>query len=208
MIKRDRYPGYDLLAQRGHWDETTRKLVLDRVENVPRIQNLTPPQRDALEALCARVIPQEDVPPEWRVPIAPWIDQNSAEKVLGGYVFEDMPTNDVAWRWGLEGLDQTARALFGSRFADLDGDRQNEVLKAIREGNPPGEVWQRMPAERWWKDVALSQITGTYYAHPYAWEDIGFGGPAYPRGYFALNHGAREPWEVDEAPAGKEGERP
>jgi hypothetical protein len=28
------------------------------------------------------------------------------------------------------------------------------------------------------------------YAHPYAWDEIGFGGPAYPRGYGALNFGA------------------
>ena len=44
--------------------------------------------------------------------------------------------------------------------------------------------------------IALRQITGVYYAHPYAWDEIGFGGPAYPRGYFALNHGAPEPWEA------------
>ena len=44
--------------------------------------------------------------------------------------------------------------------------------------------------------VALRQICGTYYAHPYAWDEIGFGGPAYPRGYFALNNGAPEPWET------------
>ena len=28
--------------------------------------------------------------------------------------------------------------------------------------------------------------------------EIGFGGPAYPRGYMRLENGAREPWEVDE----------
>jgi hypothetical protein len=47
----------------------------------------------------------------------------------------------------------------------------------------------------------LRQIAGVYYAHPFAWDEIGFGGPAYPRGYFALNHGAREPWEAKEVPA-------
>ena len=40
---------------------------------------------------------------------------------------------------------------------------------------------------------------GAYYAHPYAWDEIGFGGPAYPRGYFALNNGAPEPWEPRES---------
>ena len=37
-----------------------------------------------------------------------------------------------------------------------------------------------------------------YYSHPYAWDEIGFGGPAYPRAYMRLEHGEPEPWEVNE----------
>ena len=55
-----------------------------------------------------------------------------------------------------------------------------------------------MPAKRWWIYIAVRQITGVYYAHPFAWDEIGFGGPAYPRGYTALNFGAPEPWESRE----------
>jgi hypothetical protein len=31
----DHYPGYHVLHQRGHWDDATREVVLDRVHNVP-----------------------------------------------------------------------------------------------------------------------------------------------------------------------------
>jgi hypothetical protein len=201
----DRYPGYHVLDQRGHWDEATRRVVLDRVHNVPPFRHLDAHQRATLEALCDRVIPQTHRSPSRKVPIAPWIDQNCGREVLGGFRFEDMPANSVAWQWGLEGLDQTAQALFNTQFVDLDGARQDEVLQTVRGGDPPGEVWQRMPARRWWIAVALRQITGQYYAHPYAWDEIGFGGPAYPRGYFALNHGAPEPWESREAPSSRRG---
>ena len=37
-----------------------------------------------------------------------------------------------------------------------------------------------------------------YYAHPWAWDEIGFGGPAYPRAYTRLERGEPEPWEVEE----------
>jgi hypothetical protein len=37
-----------------------------------------------------------------------------------------------------------------------------------------------------------------YYSHPSAWNEIGFGGPAYPRGYKNLGLDRREPWEVRE----------
>jgi hypothetical protein len=40
-----------------------------------------------------------------------------------------------------------------------------------------------------------------FYAHPYAWNEIGFGGPAYPRGYKNLGIDRREPWERPERDA-------
>jgi hypothetical protein len=198
----DRYPDADVLAQRGHWDDATRRVVLDRVHNVPPFRHFGSKARGTLAALCARVIPQAHRPAARRVPIAPWIDQHCTRGTVEGFRFDDMPPNDIAWDWGLAGLDQTATALFGAAFAALDAAGQDQVLRVIRRGDPPGEVWQRMPARRWWIYVALRQITGVYYAHPFAWDEIGFGGPAYPRGYFALNHGAPEPWEPREAGEG------
>jgi hypothetical protein len=194
----DRYPDADILAQRGHWDDATRRVILDRVHNVPPFRHFGPSARATLDALCARVIPQAHRPADRRVPIPPWIDQYCARGTVEGFRFDDMPPVADAWDRGLDGLDQTAGALFGADFVTLDGACQDQVLQAIRHGDPPGEVWQRMPARRWWIYVALRQITGVYYAHPFAWDEIGFGGPAYPRGYLALNHGAPEPWEPRE----------
>jgi hypothetical protein len=54
---RNRYPDADILAQRGHWDDATRRVVLDRVHNVPPFRHFRPHQQATLEALCARVIP-------------------------------------------------------------------------------------------------------------------------------------------------------
>ena len=200
MSLRERYPGADILAQRGHWDDATRRVVLDRVHNTPEFRYFDDHQRATLEALCARVIPQTHRPPERRVPLAPWIDARCAGGHSDGFRFADMPSNEQAWTWGLEGLDQTGRVPFGpeARFKDLDWHHQDAVLEAIRSGDPPGEVWQRLPARRWWVYVALRQISGVYYAHPFAWDEIGFGGPAYPRGYFALNFGYPERWEPRE----------
>jgi hypothetical protein len=196
----DRYPDADILAQRGHWDAATRRVVLDRVHNVPPFRFFDERQRRTLEALCERIVPQAHRPPERRVPLAPWIDQRCGNRAEDGFRFDDMPPPDVAWTWGLEGLDQTAHALAGHAFAELDGEAQDAVLRATQRGDPPGEIWQRMPPQRWWTYIALRQVTGAYYAHPYAWDEIGFGGPAYPRGYASLNFGAPEPWEAREVP--------
>ena len=33
-------------------------------------------------------------------------------------------------------------------------------------------------------------VLGAFYSHPWAWNEIGFGGPAYPRGYARLGPGS------------------
>lgn len=205
MTIHNRYPGSDILGQRGHWDDATRKVIMDRVHNVPPYRYFNEHRRATLEALCARVIPQGHRPPDKRVPIAPWIDERCYHHIVSGFRFDNMPPDEEAWNQGLDGLDQTSQALFGAQFVDLAAHQQDEVLQAVRAGNPPGDVWQHLPTRRWWVYIVLRQISGTYYAHPLAWDEIGFGGPAYPRGYFALNHGAPEPWEAREVrPDGKE----
>ncbi|HEY9289189.1 MAG TPA: gluconate 2-dehydrogenase subunit 3 family protein [Candidatus Dormibacteraeota bacterium] len=193
-----RYPDADVLAQRGHWDEATRKIVLDRVHNVPPYRFFKEQERTTLEAVCARVIPQDHRPGDKRVPIAPWIDQHCAHHDIDGYRFDDMPAQEIAWRKALAGMDEAATDLFGRTFNELNAAEQDAVLARVRRGDPPGESWRGLPVRRFWINMALRQILGVYYAHPYAWDEIGFGGPAYPRGYFALNHGAREPWEARE----------
>jgi len=58
-------------------------------------------------------------------------------------------------------------------------------------------VWRRMSVARYWL-LLVQDAAGAYYAHPYAWDEIGFGGPAYPRGYMRLEDGQPEPWEAPE----------
>ena len=50
----------------------------------------------------------------------------------------------------------------------------------------------------------MRDICEAYYSHPWAWNEIGFPGPAYPRGYARfgsphLRHGETETWEALEA---------
>ncbi len=54
-----------------------------------------------------------------------------------------------------------------------------------------------MPVHRFWM-MLVQDCIEVYYAHPWAWDEIGFGGPAYPRAYIRLENGAPEPWESNE----------
>jgi Gluconate 2-dehydrogenase subunit 3 len=195
---RDLYPDADVLSQSGYWDEATRRVVFDRVHNVPEFRFFGQHQQRSLEALAEAVVPQAHRPAQRRIAIAPWIDQICAQTEEHGVRYDDMPSQRGAWVQGLVGLDETARIVFDADFADLSDEQRREVVQRIAGGNPPGSIWRDLPPLRWWQVLAVRQITGIYYAHPYAWDEIGFGGPAYPRGYYALNHGAPEPWEARE----------
>ena len=58
----------------------------------------------------------------------------------------------------------------------------------------------------------MRSVLAAFYSHPWAWNEIGFGGPAYPRGYARLGPGLGESWEGDEAgdvdPGREQGARP
>ena len=42
----------------------------------------------------------------------------------------------------------------------------------------------------------MRMILAAFYSHPWAWNEIGFGGPAYPRGFMRLGPtSTREPFE-------------
>ena len=47
--------------------------------------------------------------------------------------------------------------------------------------------------------VVMRSALAAFYSHPWAWNEIGFGGPAYPRGYARLGIGMSESWEGEEA---------
>ena len=65
------------------------------------------------------------------------------------------------------------------------------MVDAFAAGELHGGVWDELPCARAWK-VVMRGVLSAFYSHPWAWNEIGFGGPAYPRGYTRLGAGQRE----------------
>ena len=193
------YPGFHTLDQKKFWDAATRKVVLDRVNNVPEIRFFKPEQARLLEAICARIVPQDDRDEAHKIPIVPWIDERLFADRHDGYRFEDMPPDREAYQLGLRGIEEIARILHGRGFCGIGVGEQDQILERLHDARPPAarEIWKQMPVHRFWMLLVQDCIT-VYYSHPWAWDEIGFGGPAYPRAYMRLEHGQPEPWEKDE----------
>ena len=193
------YPGYHTLDQQNWWDATTRDLIRDRVENVPPIRFFSVEELPLIRAVADRIIPQDDRVAERIIPVVDYIDQRLYENKSDGYRYEGMPSDQDAYRLGLQIIEKTARAVHGQSFLELDRLKQDFLLKSIHDGKQLAapELWAKLPIQRFWT-MLVGDCTKAYYSHPWAWDEIGFGGPAYPRGYMRLEDGLPEPWEVDE----------
>ncbi len=67
------------------------------------------------------------------------------------------------------------------------------MIQAVQDlGSDP---WHGLIAAHVWSLWTRYACTA-FYAHPVAWNEIGFPGPAYPRGYKNPGVDAREPFEV------------
>lgn len=193
------YPGFSTLAQQRYWDATTRAVVLERVAVTPPIRYFDADAARFWTIVFEHLLPQSDRTPERRVPIVNVVDNRLEENRTVGYRFEDMPPDREAYALGHRAIDEEARATYGAAFVDLPYERREAVLERIHDADSHAspEIWQRMSVHRFWQ-LILGDAVDAYYAHPWSWDEIGFGGPAYPRAYTRLERGEPEPWEVRE----------
>jgi hypothetical protein len=185
---RGRYPDYDLLEQASHWDEATRRVVLDRVERLPSIRFFDEREASTLGAFCDLVLAQDSEP---RIPVLAMVDEKLFERRSEGYRHEDMPTDQQAWREVARMLDAAAAAQGSDSFAAAARETQLRIVERFAEGRLD---WQGLPVAKAW-GVVMRDALAAFYSHPWAWNEIGFGGPAYPRGFARLGPGQREHWE-------------
>ena len=192
------YPTYDVLdkSDSPSWNDQTREVVRKRLHEVPERQFLSEEQWSLLEAIVARLVPQPDR--KEPVPIVPWIDDMLHHNHTPGYRYADMPPMRDAWRQGLDAIGAEARHRHGKTFEELTGDEQDELLADVQHDRVERRCWGNLPARGFFLHHLLKQTVGIYYSHPSAWSEIGFGGPASPRGYARLGLDERDPWEAQE----------
>lgn len=180
-----RYPDYDILENTEHWDPVTRELVLSRVGDLPPLRFFDEREARTLGAFLDVVLAQDDEP---RVPVLHMVDAKLADGKLDGYRYADMPEDTETWRRVARGLDEAA----GGDFAALPDERRRALVQRFSEGDLSGGVWTDTDPTRAWS-VVLRGALSEFYSHPWTWNEIGYGGPRYPRGYVRLAAGQEEP---------------
>ena len=183
-----RYPDYDVLATTEHWDPVTRRVVLERVGNVPPVRFFDAAEEATLRAFCDVVTGQDREP---RIPVLEMVDAKMYEGKLDGFHYADMPKDPETWRRVARNLDESARREgCADGFAAAGEELRHELVDRFAKG----ELDWDLPVARAWS-VVMRGVLSSFYSHPWAWNEIGYGGPAYPRGFARLGAGQREHWE-------------
>ena len=187
-----RYPDYDVLENAHNWDEATRRCVLARLEVPPLMRFFAAGEEPALRAFCDVATGQDADP---RVPVAEVVDHRLADGTLDGYQYAGMPDDREVWRIVLAGLDEIAQGRHRAGFHELAWDEREAIVGQLAGGVVSGGAWERVDPGRAFK-VCMRYVLGAFYSHPWAWNEIGFGGPAYPLGFMRLGGiGVLEPHE-------------
>jgi Gluconate 2-dehydrogenase subunit 3 len=191
----NRFPGFDVLDQARHWDPVTAGVVLGRVGRPPDIRFFSTAEEATATALCGRLL-GEDGDGKPKVAVVPMIDARLAEQQTDGWRYDDMPEDGQAWRDTLRLLDEDSQDRCSRAFAQAPLEGQRAILQAVQDLK--SKDWHGLNAAHVWSLWTRYACTA-FYAHPSAWNEIGFPGPAYPRGYKNPGVDAREPFEVTDA---------
>ena len=189
----DRFPGFDVMTQVGHWDPVTAGVVTARLRSPEALKFFTESQGACEAALVNLLMGQQDQP---TVPVVEMIDARLSAGETDGWRYADMPEDAQAWQDTLGYLDDDALHRCGAVFADAAQADQVALVQAVQDLK--AEEWHGLPAAQVWSLWTRYACTA-FYSHPSAWNEIGFPGPAYPRGYKNAGVGKREPYEVRDA---------
>jgi hypothetical protein len=190
-----RYPDYDVLAEADAWDGPTRAVVVARVDEPPPIEFFRDEEATCLGAFADVVLAQDREP---RIPVVAFVDAKLAAGRRDGYTYAGLPDDGELLRQLAAALDDVARRRGAPSYAAAPAELQDDIVGRFSEQRLDGDFFARYDQRRVW-GVALRYLLEAFYAHPWAWNEIGFGGPAYPRGYLRLGIGQSEPWEGREA---------
>jgi hypothetical protein len=184
----DRFPGFDVLDSVEVWDDVTAGAVLERLSHPTGLSFFTPGEVAVARPLLDLLLAQHGEP---RVPVLDLIDRRLAVGETDGWHYDDLPEDAQAWRETLAALDKAAHDRSGGGFAELAPGEQAALVDEVRRA----DTWQGFVSGHVWSLWTRYACTA-FYSHPWAWNEIGFPGPAYPRGYLNPGLDARERWEV------------
>lgn len=194
MAKHSHYPSYDVWDQHKEWDEHTQKVVGSRRSPQVAHQFFTEPEALLLQTIVSVLVNDHRL--EVLTFVTQHLDEAAASPIGESQRKVGVPPKKELYRLGLMGVEAESSTTYGTSFVALKAEEQQSLLQGIADGNVrSGQAWSSAAPVDFFKQL-LNDTVGAYYSHPLVWSDIGYGGPAYPRGYVRVEKGLTDPWEA------------
>jgi hypothetical protein len=187
------YASFNVMKAKEHWDKETRAVVENRLEEKP-LQFFTDEEALTLYYLCSILLADD------RKEIIGFVIHH-LDSILHANVGEsqrkaNVPVQTKLIRKGLAILDQSCLENHDLTFKAFKQETKEKVVKDLMEGVfPLPEKHEHLPMMDFIHKV-LTEASSAYYSHPTVWSEIGYAGPAYPRGYVRIQLGLTDPWEA------------
>lgn len=196
MTKTTRYPSYRVLDQQEHWDDHTRSIVSSRIVREHTYRFLTEEESASVRAIAS--VLTSDLRGQLLQYVVCHVDEKLASSIGEGQRKPNVPPAPEFIRKGLAALDQSSYGFVFGPFATAGANQQTDMLRQCSNQTlEPLDAWSGVPQRAFFKKM-LTLTLEAYYSHPDVWSEIGYGGPAYPRGYVRADIGRLDPWEAKE----------
>lgn len=190
------YPNFNVMDEEKQWDSHTRKIVSKRTETQSffPLQYLTKQESNTLFQLCAILL--DDVRESIISFVVHQFDSTLTASIGESQRKASVPKQSILLRDGLGLLEKACTQVYGSSFEVLQEETKKEIVSNLMQGNftlQSGQI--NIPVKDFIQKIS-SEATAAYYSHPTIWSEIGYAGPAYPRGYVRTELGLTDPWEA------------
>ncbi len=193
------YPGFDVMAERLAWDPATRAVVAARL-SPGRPQALTEAEARTVAAAARQLLAEDRS--EILTFVVSHFDSRLQSDAGEGQREVGVPPEADLLRRGLAALDRAAGGE-GAAFAGLPAAEQRELIAALAADRAePADAFAGLPQKALFSKL-LGLAAEALASHPAVWSEIGYAGPAYPRGYYRLGRGVLDPWEPRADPAAR-----
>ncbi|MEH7238717.1 gluconate 2-dehydrogenase subunit 3 family protein [Bacillus sp. JJ1562] len=190
------YPDFNVMDEEKHWDSHTQEIVGKRIQTQSfyPLQYLTKQEANTLTQLCSILL--DDDRDSVIAFVVHHFDSTLQASIGESQRKVGVPKQSVLIRDGLALLDQVCKKQYGSLFDLLtDGTKKDVVSDLLQEKIHLKSNLKTIPVKDFMEKIT-SETTAAYYSHPTIWSEIGYAGPAYPRGYVRSELGLTDPWEA------------
>lgn len=209
------YPHFDVMKSADRWDAYTREVVESRLDPRGNYRTLSNHEAKTLQSIAMHLLYEDRK--EILAFVIAHVDQQLGETIGEAQREVGLPPQSELIRTGLASLDLLANARHGIPFIECDVDQQFALLSVMQLGKlEPITLSDGAPKEmQMWADPTettkvqkaffkrlLGLLVEALASYPTIWSEMGYAGPAYPRGYYRIARGLTDPWEA-RAPASK-----